>query len=92
MVCHTEIEVTDQTFYLTQSQYTDSGPISPSADHITSEAWQGSHWSDNHWYNDPVKSPRGKKESNPRSAALEVDALTTRPTRQSDIRKEQERK
>ena len=29
---HSEIEVTDQTFHLTQSQYTDT-------------AWQGSHWS-----------------------------------------------
>ena len=27
--CHTEIEVADQTFYLTQSQYTDTGPTSP---------------------------------------------------------------
>ena len=33
--CHTEIEVADQTFYLTQSQYTDTGPTSPSADPIT---------------------------------------------------------
>ena len=24
--CHTETEVADQTFYLTQSQYTDTGP------------------------------------------------------------------
>ena len=45
--CHTEIEVANQTFYLTQSQYTDTGPISPSADPITPGAWQGSHWSDN---------------------------------------------
>ena len=29
---HTEIEVADQTVYLTQSQYTDTGPTSPSAD------------------------------------------------------------
>ena len=43
--CHTEIEVADQTFYLTQSQYTDTGPTSPSADPITPGAWQGSHWS-----------------------------------------------
>ena len=43
--CHTEIEVADQTFYLTQSQYTDPGPTSPSADPITPGAWQGSHWS-----------------------------------------------
>ena len=45
--CHTEIEVADQTFYLTQSQYTDTGPASPSTDPITSGAWQGSHWSAN---------------------------------------------
>ena len=45
--CHTEIEVADSTFYLTQSQYTDTGPTSPSADPITPGAWQGSHWSAN---------------------------------------------
>ena len=33
--CHTEIEVADHTVYLTQSQYTDTGPTSPSADPIT---------------------------------------------------------
>ena len=32
--CHTEIEAADQTFHLTQSQYTDTGPTSPSADPI----------------------------------------------------------
>ena len=37
--CHTEIEVADPTFYLTQSQYTDTGPTSPSADPITPGAW-----------------------------------------------------
>ena len=45
--CHTQIEVADQTFYLTQSQYTDTGPTSPSADPITPGAWQGSHWNAN---------------------------------------------
>ena len=39
--CHTEIEAADQTFHLTQSQYTDTGPTSPSADPITPGAWQG---------------------------------------------------
>ena len=43
--CPTEIEVADPTFYLTQSQYTDTGPTSPSTDPITPGAWQGSHWS-----------------------------------------------
>ena len=42
-----EIEVADPTFYLTQSQYTDTGPTSPSADPITPGAWQGSHCSAN---------------------------------------------
>ena len=41
------IEIADQTFYLTQSQYTDAGPTSLSADPITPGAWQGSHWSAN---------------------------------------------
>ena len=45
--CHTEIEVADQTFHLTQSQYTDTGPTSPSTDSIPPGAWQGSHWSAN---------------------------------------------
>ena len=43
--CYTEIEVADQTFYLTQSQYTDTGPTSPSTDPKMPGAWQGSHWS-----------------------------------------------
>ena len=37
--CHTEIEVVDQTFHLTQSQYTDTGPTSPSTDPIRPGAW-----------------------------------------------------
>ena len=45
--CHTEIEAADPTFHPTQSQYTDTGPTSPSADPITPGAWQGSHWSAN---------------------------------------------
>ena len=45
--CHTEREVADPTFYLTQSQYTDTGLTSPSADPRTPGARQGSHWSAN---------------------------------------------
>ena len=41
--CHTEIEVADPTFYLTQSQYTETGPTSPTADPVMPGAWQGSH-------------------------------------------------
>ena len=45
--CHTEIEVADQTFYLSQSQYTDTWPTSPSTDPIMPGAWQGSNRSAN---------------------------------------------
>ena len=45
--CHTEIEVADQTFHLTQSKYTDTGLASPSADPILPGTWQSSHWSAN---------------------------------------------
>ena len=41
------MEAADQTFHLTQSQYTDTGPTSPSADPVTPGTWQGSHWSAN---------------------------------------------
>ena len=47
MYCHTEIEAADQTFYLTLSQYTDTGPTSPIAETITARALQGSHWGTN---------------------------------------------
>ena len=39
--CHTEIELAYQTFHLTQSQYTDTGRTSPSADPITSGSGDG---------------------------------------------------
>ena len=82
--CHTETEVADPTFHLTQSQYTDTGPTSPSADPITPGAWQGSHWSANFEVTGmtrPRKKSRRKRDSNPGPSALEADALTTRPTR-----------
>ena len=41
--CHTEIEVAEQTFHLTKSKYTDTGPTSLSTDPVTPGAWQGSH-------------------------------------------------
>ena len=69
--CHTEVEAADQTFYLTQSQYTDTGLTSPSVDPITPGTCQGSHWSANilsHWYD---STPKNTVES----TALEADAL-----------------
>ena len=41
--CHTETEVENQTFFLTQSQYADTRPTSHGADPITLGAWQSSH-------------------------------------------------
>ena len=43
--CYIEIEVANQTLHLNQSQYTDTGPTSPSTDPIKPGAWQGRHWS-----------------------------------------------
>ena len=39
--CDTETEVADQTCYLTQSQFTDTGPTSPSADPTKPGSWLG---------------------------------------------------
>ena len=71
--CHTEIEVADQTFHLTQSQYTDIGRTSPSTDPITPGPWQGSQWSANFEVTS-VTRPR-KRDSNPGSSAFEADAF-----------------
>ena len=78
--CHTEIEAAYQTFYLTQSQYTDTGPPSPRADPIMPGARQASHWSTLKkkkkkkkvtGMTRPGKIPRRKRDSNARSSALE---------------------
>ena len=83
--CHTEIEVAYQTFHPTQSQYTDTGPISHRADPLTPGVWQSNHWSAN--FKSIVRldreKSRRKRDSNPASSALEADALTTRPMRLS---------
>ena len=81
--CHTEIEVADQTFYLTQSQYTDTRLSSPSADPITPGAWQGSYWSAKFWVTGmtrPRKIP-AQAGFEPRIFHSWGGRLTTRPTR-----------
>ena len=91
--CHTEKELTYQIFYLTQSQYTDTGPSSPSADTNTRGVWQGSPWSVKFkitCMTRPGKSLRSKRESNLVSGALETDTLTTWPTRRSCAEEERE--
>ena len=82
-IAHTETEVADRTFHLTQSQYTDTEPTSPSTDPITPGAWQDSHWilKSLHGMTRPREKSRRKRDSNPGSSAVEADALSTRPTR-----------
>ena len=74
--CHTEIEVADQTFYLTQSQYTDTGPISPSADPITPGAWQGSPWSANFWVTGMTRPRKNPGASGIRTRDLPLSRRT----------------
>ena len=78
-----ETDIADQILYLTQSQYTDTGPTSPSTDPVTPGAWQGSHWSANFQVTGMTRPQKSqcKWESNPGSCALKVDTLTTRPKR-----------
>ena len=81
--CHTEIEVADPTFYLSQSKYTDTGPTSPSADPITPGTRQGSHWSADGVTGmaRPRKNPGASEIRTRDLGALEADALPTRPTK-----------
>ena len=74
--CHTEIEVADQTFYLTQSQYTDTGPTSPNADPITPGAWQDSHWSANFEVTGMTRSQKNPAASGIRARDLPLSRRT----------------
>ena len=55
LCCHTEIKVADQTLHLTQSQYTDTGPTSPSTDPVTPGTREYQIWG--HWYDLTQKNP-----------------------------------
>ena len=98
---HTEIEAADQTFHLTQSQYTDTGPTGPSTVPISPFPWQGSHWSANF---EVTGMTRSTPEKIPAQAGFEPGdlplsrrtSLTTRPTRRckkgKERKKEQKKK
>ena len=61
--CHTEIEDADQTFFLTQSQYTDTGQMSPSIDPIIARhlaGWPLECQVSSHWYDSTQKIPMVK--------------------------------
>ena len=64
-------QVSDQSFFLTQPQYTDIGSTRPNADSVSPGAWKGSHWSAKflgHWYDStqPGKIPKEKAGIEPR--------------------------
>ena len=87
--CHTEIDVEDQSLHFTQSQYTDTGLTSPSADPIKPGTWQDSHRSTNFEVTNmtqPGKRSMGKAGIDPGPATLEAD-ITARPTELSPFNK-----
>ena len=88
--CHTEIEVADPTFYLTQSQYTDTGPTSPSADPIMPGAWQGSHWSANFQVTGMTRPRKNPGASGIRTRDLPLSRRTPEPLGQRGEQEEQE--
>ena len=92
--CHTEMEVADQTFHLTQSQYSDTGPTSPSTHVITPGAWQPKPLECQFlslWYVSTPDRSRRKRDSNLGPSALEADTLTTRPMRRFKVRERHRR-
>ena len=74
--CHTEIEVADPTFHLTQLQYTDTGPTSPSAGPITPGAKQGSHWSADFKVTGMTRPPKKSGASGIRTRDLPLSRWT----------------
>ena len=76
--CQTEVQVLRVACYVTQSQYTDTWPTSPSADPVTPGAWQRSHLSTNFSVTGmarPGKRSTAKAGIEFRFPALEVDVL-----------------
>ena len=79
MCSHIETEVEDQTFYLTQSQYTgltssSTDPLSPGRVGTGAPIFKS-------LVRLYLEKSRRKRDSNRRSSALEAEALTTRLTR-----------
>ena len=77
--CHTEVEVADQTLHLTQSQYTDTGPTSPSTDPTTPGAWQASHWSANFEVTGMTRPRKNPAASGNRTQDLPLSRRTPKP-------------
>ena len=82
--CRAEREIADPTCYLTQSQNTDTGLISPIADPTLPVGV--ATWNTNievTGMSRPLTNPTAKAGLEPRCAALEADAFTSRPTKRS---------
>ena len=81
---HTETEVANQTFCLTQPKYTDAWSTGPNADPMTPGVWHGGHCRCqflSHWYDSAQKNNRGTGAN--RTPGLKHSrraCLTTRPT------------
>ena len=76
------MEVADQTFYLTQLQYTDTRPTSPSHGLIVPGTWQVSHWSASFYVTGmipPGKIHMAQVGTDSRSSAVMANTLSTRP-------------
>ena len=77
--CHSEIEVADQAFYLTQSQYTDTEPTSPSADPTMPSACKGSHWRANFQVTGMTRPGKNPVASGIRTPDLSLSRRTPLP-------------
>ena len=75
--CHIEIKVTGQIFHLTQSQYTDTEPTSPSTDPISPGTWQGSHWRANFQVTGMTRPRKNTGASGIRTRDLPLSRRTT---------------
>ena len=87
--CHTDIEVADQTFHPTQSQYTDTGPTNPSTDPTTpGMVATGMLIFKSRGMTRPRKNPVASRiRTRDLLLPRRTDALTTRPSRRSDVLK-----
>ena len=78
---HTETEIPDHICYFTQSQYTDSGPTSPSTNSIMPATSEGSHWRTSVATGEPVFKDDLTRESGDQPSSLRLSRLT--PYRQA---------
>ena len=87
--CHTETEVADQTFCLTKSLYTHTGPTSPRADPYNARRLVGSHWCAkclSHRRDSTWKQINGESGNRTTVCRFRGGRLSTRPTKRCSAR------